>query len=305
VTPPPFYGADRPEDIRWITAADGKRLRAGHWPKGQKGTILLFTGRTEFLEKYTDAAQTFAALGWGMASLDWRGQGLSARLLEDPQIGHVGDFSEYQRDVDAFVDYCTRCDLPKPWVMFAHSMGGAIGLRALHNGFRPAAAVFSAPMWDIQLRPVLRILAKLAYFIAKPIGLAARYAPTQGPHEPMVFEGNPLTHDPARLDWMKEQAKADPLLTLGGPSISWVYHALAECQALAALPAPKGVPTLGFVGTDERVVSRERIAEIMATWPDGQFLEIEGAAHEVLMETDPLRDQALRAIAQILGRVAP
>lgn len=300
---PAFFGDVRPEHLEWITTADGKRLRAAHWGKGEKGTIILFSGRTEFLEKYCETAQEFAARGWGMAAVDWRGQGLSQRLLRDSEIGHVTDFTEYQRDVTAFLQFCTDCNLPKPWVMFAHSMGGAIGLRALHNGFQPAAAIFSAPMWDITLRPALRVLATMSYHISKPLGLSTRYAPTQGPYVAMAFDGNPLTHDRARLDGLAEQVSRDPLLALGGPSIAWVYHALRECRALARLKAPQNIPVLAFVGTDERIVSRAQITSNLAKWPGAEIVEIKGAAHEILMETDPMRDQALQTIDRFLAKL--
>lgn len=300
---PAFFGNAQPTHLEWITTADGKRLRAGHWGKGEKGTIILFSGRTEFLEKYGETAQEFSARGWGMAAVDWRGQGLSQRLLRDSEIGHVTDFAAYQHDVDAFLKFCAECDLPQPWVMFAHSMGGAIGLRALHNGFRPAAAIFSAPMWDIELRPALRLLAKISYHLAKPLGLHRHYAPTQGPYVPMAFEDNPLTHDRARLDALADMVKRDPSLALGGPSIAWVHHALRECRALAGLPAPRNIPVLAFVGTDERIVSRAQISANLSQWPLAEILEIQGAAHEILMETDDLRDQALRAIDRFLGNL--
>ena len=40
----------------WLDGSDGVRIRMGHWPKrGRRkvrGTVLLFPGRTEYIEKY-------------------------------------------------------------------------------------------------------------------------------------------------------------------------------------------------------------------------------------------------------------
>jgi len=54
--PAPFYQdmAEGPENgaAHWLTTADGVQIRMGHWRTGgEKGTILLFPGRTEYIEK--------------------------------------------------------------------------------------------------------------------------------------------------------------------------------------------------------------------------------------------------------------
>jgi lysophospholipase len=89
----PFHAdvADAPEGgvCRWLTTADGVRLRACFWREGGRGTVLLFSGRTEYAEKYGPAARELAVRGFAMATIDWRGQGLSARLSGDATLGHV------------------------------------------------------------------------------------------------------------------------------------------------------------------------------------------------------------------------
>ena len=102
----PFFAeiADAPEGGRahWLVAEDGVRIRIGHWvPADAAGTVLLFPGRTEYIEKYGRAARDFATRGFAMAAVDWRGQGLADRLAGDVLSGHVDFFGDYQRDVRA------------------------------------------------------------------------------------------------------------------------------------------------------------------------------------------------------------
>jgi lysophospholipase len=56
MTDAPLYNdlAQGPEGGRayWVTTSDAVRLRMAVWPKGEKGTILLFPGRSEYIEKY-------------------------------------------------------------------------------------------------------------------------------------------------------------------------------------------------------------------------------------------------------------
>ena len=67
------------------------------------------------------------------ATLDWRGQGLSERLLDDPRKGHVTDFSEYELDLDVFMREVVLPDCPPPHFAIAHSMGGSVMMNIARN----------------------------------------------------------------------------------------------------------------------------------------------------------------------------
>ncbi|MEL7258902.1 MAG: alpha/beta hydrolase, partial [Pseudomonadota bacterium] len=76
----------------WITATDGVRLRLGVWPgnsEGISGTVFLFPGRTEYVEKYGKTSIDLSRAGLHVAVIDWRGQGLADRVASDPILGHV------------------------------------------------------------------------------------------------------------------------------------------------------------------------------------------------------------------------
>ena len=85
----------------WLTTRDGKRIRVAHWlPEGTaRGTVMLFPGRTEYIEKYGESVKEFTSRQFAGLSIDWRGQGLADRLLPDPRIGHVEQFTDFQHDV--------------------------------------------------------------------------------------------------------------------------------------------------------------------------------------------------------------
>jgi lysophospholipase len=89
-----------------IKTPDGVELRFARWPAGdgkRKGTVCVFPGRAEMIEKYFEVVSELRARGFAVAVLDWRGQGGSTRMLADPRKGHVEDFAEYQIDLDAFM----------------------------------------------------------------------------------------------------------------------------------------------------------------------------------------------------------
>jgi lysophospholipase len=270
----------------WLRTADGVRIRAGVWRGGDKGTVVLLPGRTEYIEKYGRAAGDLMARGWSVVVVDWRGQGLADRPLPDPMLGHVRHFDEYQHDMDALMALVAQEGLPGPLMLMAHSMGGCIGLRSLYRNLGFRAAVFSAPMWGILTAPWPRAMAFAISSLAVRSRQGHRYAPTTGPRSYVTdvgFAGNVLTTDRAMWDYMVGQVQAQPALALGGPSIAWLRAALLDCATLMARPAPD-LPVISALGTAEKVVDPTPIHLRMAGWAKGQLDLYPGAEHEIMME---------------------
>lgn len=298
--------AHAPKDARifWTRAGDGVRLRLGAFNgSAPKGTVLLFPGRTEYIEKYGPAATQLAARGYATLSIDWRGQGLADRAISDPLAGHVADFSEYQLDVAAMLKAAEALSLPRPWHMLAHSMGGCIGLRALHLGLPVGSVVFTGPMWGIKMAAHLRPVAWALSWGSRHVGMGHRYAPGTVP-EPYVlsepFETNKLTSDAQMYQMMIDQTLACPELGLGGPSLHWLYEALKETRDLARMPSPD-LPCITFTGTQEDIVDLPRIRDRMNKWPRARMEWIEGARHEVLMEDEATRTRIYDQMTDFFG----
>lgn len=277
----------------WLTTSDGVRIRMGLWPSGDKGTVLLFPGRTEYIEKYGRAAAEFGARGYACAVIDWRGQGLSDRPAPDRMVGHVDDFSNYQNDLAAVLEKLNHLGQSGPFFLVAHSMGGCIGLRAVLQGLDVKAAVFSAPMWGIRMAPGLAPVAKMLSRTARAFGQGQRYAPgTNGDTyvKTFPFIGNVLTRDADTYAWMQRQLSQRPELALGGPSLHWLDEAMRECTDLAARQSPD-VPCLCFLGAEEKVVDPAPIHARMARWPKGNLVIVPNAEHEIMMEIPATRQR--------------
>lgn len=304
-TPAPLF-----DDVRagpdtgaayWATTSDGVRVRLGVWPKADaRGTVLLFPGRTEYIEKYGDAAHELAARGLATIAIDWRGQGLADRLLEEPRVGHVVDFIDYQKDVAAMVALAAGLDLPKPYFLLAHSMGGAIGLRSLVDGLDVQAAAFTGPMWGIRIATHMRPLAWAMGRLMPALGKGHHLPPTLT-LDPYVksadFKGNMLTTDPDMYQMMRDQLAAHPDLSLGGPSFIWLNEALEETTELASHASPN-IPCVTFLGSNERIVGISRIKDRMGRWPNSELVMIPNGEHEVLMEKPEMRAPVFDKIAK-------
>lgn len=288
--------------VEWLTTGDGQRLRAAYWPcAGAKGTVLIFPGRSEYIEKYGRAARDLAARGYACVTLDWRGQGLADRAYADRMIGHVDDFAAYQRDADALLDWVASQSAPGPLFLLGHSMGGCIGLRAALRGLPFRALAFSAPMWGISLAAWMRPLASVVAQVSVWMRQAHRYAPMTGGTTYVLsvpFAGNVLTTDNEMWDYMRHQMAEAPDLALGGPSMGWLHAALRECAALSAQPCP-ALPCVTALGTAEKVVDTAPIHLRMAAWPGGRLDLYPGAEHEVMMEQHAHRARFFEAVCDL------
>jgi len=288
---------------QWRNCEDGVRIRVATWKKGTRGTILIFPGRTEFIEKYGPTVQSILDMGYSAAVLDWRGQGLADRIAANHRLGHIKHFHDFQRDVDEFLRAVQDAGLPNAFALIGHSMGGTIALRALHNGLPVENVIFSAPMWGIYVAPLLRLPAKLITDIGPLIGLAKRFSPNTKPDNYVQvnpFEGNVLTNDAKTYHWLTEQLNAHPELGIGGPSINWLHQAFVECAKLRRLP-PLKQKCLCLLGGEEAIVSPQAINKIMTKWPNGKLVNIDGAQHEILMEEQHVLDLAWDEINRFLA----
>ncbi len=287
--------------VHWLITEDRKRIRVAHWLPGgdTHGTVMLFPGRTEYIEKYGDTAKEFVNRGFASLAVDWRGQGLADRLLDDPRIGHIEQFTDYQHDVRSILKLAEKLELPKPWYVIGHSMGGAIGLRAVLEGADFAACAFTGPMWGIFFTPIMKPLSQLTAYWGPRLGLGEKTPPTTTLESYVAsqpFEGNVLTRDPAMYRMMQDQLAAHPELALGAPSTIWLREALDECTWLMEQTAPE-IPALTFLGSHEQIVDRKAIRARMANWPSGTLVEIPDGEHEVLMEAPEVRGPVFDQLA--------
>ena len=297
----------------WFRGAGGLRLRAAFWTPSTmiaakpRGTVVLSPGRTEPIEKYYEVIGNFLARGWCVLAHDWRGQGLSARLLPDRLKGHARAVEEFLDDYARLLDvYETRA--PKPWIMVGHSMGGALNLMSLENGEdRFDGAVLSAPMLRIKTGKRAMWSVKLAVRWNLRHGKAGDYV-LDDADDPFdhTFEKDALTSDEARYDQWRQQLYACPHLAIGGPTWGWLAFALDLGERLLKPRALKAVRIPVVVvqpGEDERVWKQTNAWAAKRLFR-GRYVEVAGSQHEVIMETDPLRAVFLEEFDTMAAYVA-
>src|SRR5436190_9158167 len=220
-----------------VKTADGALLRFARFapPTGRKGTLCVFPGRAEFIEKYFEVVRDARARGFAVAMIDWRGQGLSERALANARKGHVHDFAEYDRDLEALVKEVVLPDCPPPLFALGHSMGAAVLLRAAYQGRRWFdRIVLSGPMIHLFGAAGSGFARTSAQFM-RLIGLGSQYVPGGGGTaiNTLPFPGNNLTSDPVRYARTVAILEAEPSLGIGSPTVSWIDAAFRTMREFA------------------------------------------------------------------------
>lgn len=298
-------------ETRW-TLPDGHSLRRIDWPRAAaaRGSLLFMPGRGDFYEKYLETLDFWAKDGWRVTAADWRGQGMSGRLGADAVTGHIADFSAWVDDLAALWEAWVA-ETPAPHVLVAHSMGGQIALRAVaEKRVDPDALVLVAPMLDVAGLSLPRGLLHGAARLMTALGDRRRPAwkwsekPGQVPADRVSL----LTGDPDRYAdelWWREHR---PELVMGPASWGWVERAFASMRGLARPGVLEQVrtPILILAAEQDRLVGLDGILRAAARLPQGELVRFGAEArHELLRESDAVRDRALAAIAEFLERRAP
>jgi lysophospholipase len=280
-----------------IKTSDGVTLRFARWhpPPGRKGTVCLFQGRAECIEKYFETVRELRNRGFAVATMDWRGQGGSERALSDPLKGHVGDFLEYELDAEALMKEVVLPDCPPPIFALGHSMGATVMMRIARQGSRWFdRIVLSTPMFNL---PGNRgsTTAKIVIRAMRLLGMGTRYVPS-GSNEVIAtgpYINNIATSDPVRFARTKAVFEAAPELSIGSPTVSWLsaaYRAMAEIAEPSYASKIRQPLMLVAAGRDQ-VVSTAAIEDVAVRLRAGSHLIIAGARHELMMEQDRYRAQ--------------
>ena len=297
-------------EVVWLKTVDEVTLRAAFWRAGtpSRGTALLATGRSEFIEKYYPVIARFLGLGFDVAAFDWRGQGLSDRLIPDRLPGYVDSFDSYQRDLDTVIAEVDRRSPGGRLVLVGHSMGGCAIIRRLAMPGRDFhAAILTAPMLGLRF-PKLAWAAiraaswSLAHWEIGKWRTSPRKVRTAAD---WPYENNVLTGNRAEFERYAKLVRDYPALGLGGVTWAWLDAAFREMRALRALPGGSvREPTLLFSAADDRLVSNEAIDAFAAREPGVEHVRLADSRHEPFMEEAAVQAILWREIEGFLDRLA-
>jgi lysophospholipase len=278
--------------------AVGASLRAARFPAAPdvaaRGVCVLLNGQTEFIEKYFEVIDELRARGFGVATMDWRGQGDSTRMTQDSRKSFVGDFSEYDNDLDTLLNWIVAPMLAageKP-VALAHSMGAHILLRHLVR--KPAsfgACVLSAPMIAISFRGqrefLVRAVTRYHMWRGQQTGWVWGME-ARDPHK-VTFATQLVTSDPQRFERTQTLLREHPDLRQAGATWGWLAAAIASMDWLKPKAEAITTPLLVVGAGKDRICLTPQTRAFAGRLPHADYVEIKRAEHEILMERSPIR----------------
>lgn len=289
--------------VSYMKTSDNVRLRYALWRPvngGDKGTVCLVHGRTEFIEKYFETINDFLERGFAVATFDWRGQGGSDRLIKNKKLGYVDQFDDYLLDLQSFYDEILMPDCPPPYYLVGHSMGGLV---ALMSGARDRLMFdrmfLSAPMVEITGQHIsMAGMANVAEAICY-VGLGKIPASSNSNFitSDKKFAGNNLTSDYTRYMKSVDIFNSYPDLEILAPTFRWAASAFRAMAYVGSEDFPKkvNVPVLMLAAARDEVVSSAAIEHLGLSMRVGRHAVIGAARHELFMENDDIRGQVFAA----------
>jgi len=294
--------------------AVGADLRAARFAAAPdvpaRGVCVLLNGQTEFIEKYFEVIDELRGRGFAVATMDWRGQGDSSRMTKDSRKSFVGDFSEYDQDLDTLMNWIVTPMLgpnQKP-VALAHSMGAHNLLRTLvHRPSSFKACVLSAPMIAISFRGQREFLVRAVTAFQIWRGRRADWVwgmEARDPHK-MNFASQMVTSDPQRFERTQMLLHEHPDLRLAGATWSWLAAALRSMDWLRFQAASVTTPLLVVGAGRDRICITPQAKAFAQAAPHADYVELPDAGHEILMERNAIRAEFWAAFDAFMAREAP
>ena len=294
--------------LHYVTTRDGARLRTAYWAfepganhRQPRGTVLVMSGYSEFIEKYYEVAFDLQRLGFAVLCFDWRGQGLSSRAHEQRR-GWVPNYEAMMADTLELADYLQELHAPAPLIGLGHSMGGNVCIRLLESGQAPfEIAVVTAPMLGIKGMPnwLMRGLTRAG----SQLGMDTRYAPGAKDNDPFGPHV-PLCSDAQRIEYWRGYLREDPWLITHGVTWRWAREAASSMHVVNQPDnaARITIPLLVVSPLADSLVDPKPTRKFCALCDAAELLELENCEHEVLQESDALRNTFFTAFDAFVKR---
>lgn len=293
---------------------DGIRVCYCVWAQAEPAPwVVISPGRVEAYVKYKEVALEWAAKGFSVAVIDHRGQGYSDRLIKHHDQGHVAHFNHYINDFAQFMAVIAPRIGNESAYLLGHSMGGAIAaLYMAQHGQNTApfpfkALALSAPMTGIHTDPwppsIGKILVQFGAWLNRKFGAKPGYFFGMKDYKEMPFAENNLTSSEARYQFFSKLYQNEPRIRVGGPTWQWLSESLRAMALLPKVASRIEIPVLILQASADQIVTAES-QQYFFTFlkhEKNQLLPIAGAQHEILMETDRIRQPAIIAIQQFFG----
>ncbi len=299
------YKAPKGIKSYFVNMDDGINIRVCHWlQKKEKsaGTIFLQQGYNEFVEKYYETIQEFIDRGYSVICFDWRGQGMSERMIDDINKSFITNFKKHDKDLEKILEEIIEPFFSKPLIGIGHSMGGCLMLSAFSN--HPTKfdyGVLSAPMLGFKNESFLRIASSIMNFLKKDTDYLIGSKPNMGIETP--FEENDLTTDHGRYKRTQMLVRKMPSIRLWGVTNSFAKAVNYRFKLIRTKKWAEKIKLKILIinNINDKVVCSDKINEMQKRLENSQIIEFKETQHEIFMEKDEFRLRLWDKIEEFLN----
>tara|TARA_Y100001970_G_scaffold236351_1_gene296047 strand:+ start:30 stop:989 length:960 start_codon:yes stop_codon:yes gene_type:complete len=280
----------------FVPMNDSKKIRLAYWKHLSKkapcrGTILLQQGHNEFIEKYFETIQELIDRNFDVVCFDWRGQGMSDRMINNVNKSYISDFSIHDKDLNFIIQNIIINNFTSPLIGIGHSMGGHILLSSqelIKDSFK--AIVLSAPMLGFKNENLLFLLIYIMNLFNKGEKYFPGSKPNMGQETP--FEQNDLTSDFDRYKRTQRLVRKYPNIRLWGVTNSWVEAAKKNILKTRKDGWAESIETKFLIinPIKDKVVDSNKTIKMAKRLPNCKIINVNNIEHEILMEKDVYRN---------------
>ncbi len=281
----------------YIPMEDNKNIRLAYWKPSNtneicRGTILLQQGHNEFIEKYYETIQELINRNFNVVSFDWRGQGMSDRMIKNENKQYIEDFSIHCQDLTYIISKIINNKFPEPLIGIGHSMGGHLLLLSQENNQdKFKSIILSAPMLGFKYEKALFIMTNLIQYFGGKENYFSLSKPNMGKEVP--FKQNDLTSDYERYKRTQKLVRKKAQIRLWGVTNAWVCAAKKSLLKIREKKWCKLIKTqISIINPlSDKVVNPKKTEELAKNLPNCKIFNIENCEHEILMEQDIYREK--------------
>jgi len=294
-----------------FNAADKIRINYAQFLQRDKSQqcIVIVSGRSESYLKYQELSYDLYQQGYSIFLLDHRGQGLSERLLANPHKGYVANFTDYELDLGYFINNIVNVACQNKPYLLAHSMGSVIATRYMQQ-FPSSikAAVLSSPMLGFSSGPIPTFIAKGLISITGTLNHWFSDTPWyfigQKDYQATDFSQNELTHSKKRYQNFVALYQQTPKIQLGGVTVNWLREGIKAQNKVFSQLEKLTTPIQVLQASEDSIIDNQAQNDFCQqlhqlqpqSCPNAKPIVIEGAYHELFIESDNMRGQALSQI---------
>lgn len=254
------------------------------------GTVLIVHGFTENADKFAELIYSLLQNGYSVVAYDQRGHGRSWRdpAISDLSLTHVDRFDDYVGDLERVVGG-PLAGMPKPWFLFAHSMGGAVSSLFLerHGGVFGRVAL-CAPMIAPNLGGLPPAAARLLCGAETLLGRDKRRIFASKPYSGPEDFATSCATGRERFDWYDALKAHTPEFQNNGPTYGWTREAIRASRMVLEPGAVEKIDAAVrlYTAEDDNSVMPDAQIAFAARLRDGVRTLVPGSRHEIYRSGD-------------------